>query len=217
MRGEIIGHTGDLIQVRLIDPLDVETVKKQAYNGRYYVNVEVFEKDSITSEQRKHLYALFGDIAEYIGLPLDTVEAERKYRFMQDELMDEFPSLANNQMKKTTASRFIEHTIMYCIDNDIPFRKENWYLDEATSKMLFALIMKRMCWVCGALNSEIAHVEAVGSGRNRKKIDHTKHHFMCLCHSHHREQHQMGINHFIDKYHIKPIKLRQEHIEQLGL
>ena len=217
MRGEIIDHTGDLIQVKLIDPLDVETVRKQAFNGKYYVTVEVFEKDSITSEQRKHLYALFGDVAEYIGLPLDAVEAERKYQFMQDELMDEFPSLANNKMKKTTASRFIEHTIMYCIDNDIPFRKENWYLDEATSKMLFALTMKRICWICGKEQSQIAHVEAVGAGRNRKKIDHTKHHLMCLCHSHHVEQHQMGINHFIDKYHIKPIKLQQEHIKQLNL
>ena len=217
MRGQIIGHTGDLIQVRLIDPLDVETVKKQAYKGKYYVTVDVFEKDSITSEQRKHLYALFGDIAEYIGLPLDAVEAERKYQFMQDEFMDEFPSLANNQMKKTVASKFIEHTIMYCIDNDIPFRKENWYLDQATSKMLFALTMKRICWVCGTKRSQLAHYEAVGLGRNRNKVDHTKHHFMCLCHGCHTKQHQMGINHFIKLHHIKPIKLQAEHLKQLNI
>jgi len=217
MRGQIIAHTGDLIEVKLIDPLDVETVKKQAVNGKYYVNVEVFEKDSITAEQRRHLYALFGDIAEYIGLPLDAVEAERKYQFMLDEVLPELPSLGYNRMKKTTASQFIEHTIMYCIDNDIPFRKENWYLDQATSKMLFALTMKRICWVCGAERSEIAHVESVGAGRNRKKIDHTKHHLMCLCRNHHQEQHNMGINHFISKYHIKPIKLQEEHIKQLGL
>ena len=161
MRGQLIAHTGDLIEVKLIDRLDVETVKKQAVNGKYYVNVEVFEKDSITDAQRKHLYALFGDIAEYIGLPLDAVEAERKYRFMLDEVLPELPSLGYNKMKKTTASNFIEHTIMYCIDNDIPFRKENWYLDQATSKMLFALTMKRICWVCGAEKSEIAQVESV--------------------------------------------------------
>ena len=217
MRGEIIAHDGDLIQVRLIDQLDVETVRKQAVNGRYYVNVEVFEKDSITADQRKHLYALFGDIAEYIGLPLDHVEAERKYRFMLDEVLPELPSLGYNKMKKMTASKFIEHTIMYCIDNNIPFRKENWYLDQATSKMLFALTMKRICWVCGTKGSQLAHYEAVGLGRNRNKVDHTKYHFMCLCHGCHTKQHQMGINHFIKLHHIKPIKLSAEHLKQLNI
>lgn len=217
MRGQITAHTGDLITIKLIDQLDVETVKKQAVNGKYYVNVEVFEKDKITKAQRKHLYALFKDIEEYTGVPLDHVEAERKFSFMNDEALAEFPSLGFNKMKKTTASKFIEHTIDYCITNDIPFRRENWYLEKATSKQLFALTMKRICWICGAKQSQIAHVESVGAGRNRKKIDHTKHHVMCLCHNHHQEQHNMGINHFIDRYHIKPIKLREEHIKQLGL
>ena len=206
-----------MITVKLIDQLDVETVRKQAYKGKYYVTVDVFEKDSITDDQRRHFLALCGDISEYEGVPVDAVQAKMKYDFMKDEGLTEFPSIARNQMKKTTASKLIEFVILHCIHNQIPFRKENWYLDQATSKMLFALTLKRICWICGKEHSEIAHVEAVGAGRNRKKIDHTKHHFMCLCHSHHRQQHQMGINHFIDKYHIKPIKLKQEHIKQLGL
>lgn len=217
MRGEIIAHDGDLITVRLIDQLDVETVKRQAYKGKYYVTVDVFEKDSITDEQRRHFLALCGDISEYEGVPVDAVQAKMKYDFMKDEDLTEFPSIARNQMKKTTASKLIEFVIMHCIGNDIPFRKENWYLDQATSKQLFALTMKRICWVCGAKKSEIAHVEAVGAGRNRKKIDHTKHHLMCLCRKHHQLQHTIGIKEFIERYHIKPIKLQQEHIKQLNL
>lgn len=217
MRGEIIDHTGDLIKVRLIDPLDVETVRKQAFAGKYYVTVEVFEKDSITSEQRKHLYALFGDVAEYIGLPLDAVEAERKYQFMQDELMDEFPSLANNQMNKMTASKFIEHTILYCINNGVPFRKQKFYLTTDTSKMLFSLLMKKLCWICGKPGSDLAHAEAVGAGRNRNKIDHSKHHFLCLCRIHHQEQHQIGLTEFCELHHVRPIKLTKENLKELGV
>ena len=218
MRGEIIDHTGDLIKVRLIDPLDVEIVRKQAFNGKYYVTVEVFEKDSITSEQRKHLYALFGDVAEYIGLPLDAVEAERKYQFMQDELMDEFPSLANNQMKKTTASRFIEHTILYCIENDIPFRKQQFYLTTDTSKMLFALTLKRICWICGKPHADIHHsTNLVGMGGKRSKHNHSKSTFMALCREHHNQAHSMGLEEFCTLHHVRPIKLQQEHIKQLNL
>lgn len=217
MRGEIISQNNDVIEVKLFDELDVQSVKKQAINGRYFVTVDVFEKDSITNEQRKHLYALFGDIAEYIGLPLDHVEAERKYQFMLDEGLSELPSLGYNNMKKVMASKFIEHTIMYCIDNDIPFRKENWYLDQATSKMLFALTMKRICWVCGTKGSQLAHYEAVGLGRNRNKIDHTKHHFMCLCHDCHTKQHQMGVERFMKLHHIKPIRLSAEYLKELNI
>lgn len=217
MRGEIIDHTGDLIQVRLIDPLHVETVKKQAYNGKYYVIVEVFEKDSITFEQRKHLYALFGDIAEYIGLPLDAVESERKYQFMQDEHMDDFPSLANNQMKKTVASEFIEHTIDYCINNDIPFRKQKFYLTTDITKMLFALTMKRLCVVCGKPHSDIHHVNAIGMGANRTNHDHSKHEFLALCRQHHNESHQIGQREFMKKYYVKPVKLNHDHIKELGV
>lgn len=217
IRGEIIGKKGDVVTVKLYDELDVKELKKQAINGRYYVTVDIFEKDSITDDQRRHFLALCGDISEYEGVPVDTVQAKMKYDFMKDEDLTEFPSVARNRMKKTTASKLIEFVILHCIDNDIPFRKENWYLDQATSKQLFALTMKRICWICGREKSEIAHVESVGAGRNRKKIDHTKHHLMCLCREHHKEQHQIGINHFIEKYHIKPIKLNRERIKELGL
>ncbi|MFC0232729.1 putative HNHc nuclease [Vagococcus entomophilus] len=33
-----------------------------------------------------------------------------------------------------------------------------------------------------------APIETVGSGRNRKQIDHTKHHFMSLCRKHHQKE-----------------------------
>lgn len=217
MRGEIIAHDGDLITVRLIDQLDVQTVKRQAYKGKYYVTVDVFEKDSISDEQRRHFLALCGDISEYEGVPVDAVQAKMKYDFMKDEDLTEFPSIARNQMKKTTASKLIEFVILHCIENDIPFRKENWYLDQATSKQLFALTMKRICWICGAKKSQLAHYEAVGLGRNRNKIDHTKHHFMCLCHDCHTKQHQMGVERFMKLHHIKPIKLSAENLKELNI
>ena len=217
MRGQITDHTGDIITVKLFDKLDVETVKKQAINGKYYVNVEVFEKDSITADQRKHLYALFGDISEYTGVPIDHVEAERKYQFMLDEVLPELPSLANNQMKKTEASKFIEFVILYCIENQIPFRKQAFYLTTETNKMLFALTMKRICWITGK-RGEIHHASnLVGMGNKRSNHDHEKSTFMCLSREMHNEIHNVGYTEFCKKYHVRAIKLTKENLKELNV
>jgi hypothetical protein len=87
---------------------------------------------------------------------------------------------------------------------------------QATANMLYMLTINRACWICGK-HADIAHVEAVGAGRDRNKIDHTKHRFMALCRSHHNQQHVMGINSFMQRYHIKPIQLEKSDLKKLGV
>ena len=152
-----------------------------------------------------------------ICVPLDATEAYFKYQFMIEQGMDELPSFKRNAISLSMAGEFISHLIDYYIQNDIPFRKQQFYLTTDTSKMLYALTMKHLCWVCGKQHSDLAHVEAVGAGRYRRKIDHTQHRFMTLCRSHHGEQHQIGIETFMQKYHIKPIKLKADDLKQLGV
>lgn len=217
LRGEILGLQENILTLKLYDPLDEKTLLKSLYNGKYWAILDTYEKEKITPDQRKHIYALFQDYVEYTGVPLDAVEAYFKYWFMIHFDLDEFPSLARNAMSMTIASEFISYLIDYYIQNDIPFRKQQFYLTTDTSRMLYALTMKRVCWICGKPHSDLAHVEAVGAGRDRNKIDHTKHHFMMLCRDHHSEQHQIGIETFIQKYHIKPIKLKQDDLNQLGV
>ena len=217
LRAEIMAQQGDEVTLKLHDPLLLKTLLNSEFNGKYWAILDTYEKEKITPDQRKHIYALFQDYVEYTGIPLDAVEAYFKYWFMIDFDLSEFPSLSRNAMSMTLASEFISYLIDYYIQNDIPFRKQQFYLTTDTSKMLYALTMKRVCWVCGKQHSDLAHVEAVGAGRDRKSIDHTQHHFMCLCRDHHSEQHQIGIETFIQKYHIKPIKLKQDDLKQLGV
>ena len=217
LRGEILELQGNILTLKLYDHLDEKTLLKSLYNGKYWAILDTYEKEKITPDQRKHIYALFEDYVEYTGVPIDAVEAYFKYWFMIDFDLGEFPSLARNAMSMTIASEFISYLIDYYIQNEIPFRKQQFYLTADTSKMLYALTMKRVCWVCGKQHSDLAHVETVGAGRDRKAIDHTQHHFMCLCRDHHIEQHQIGIETFIQKYHIKPIKLKQGDLNQLGV
>ena len=217
LRGEIVGYEGDILTLKAYDTLDSKTLANSLYNGKYWAIVDTYENEKITPDQRKHIYALLNDYVEYTGVPLDATEAHFKYQFMIEQGMDELPSFKRNAISLSMAGEFISYLIDYYIQNDIPFRKQQFYLTTDTSKMLYALTMKRICWVCGKQRSELAHYEAVGLGRDRNKIDHTKHHFMMLCGDCHATQHQIGIETFMRKHHIKPIKLKDIDLKQLGI
>ncbi|MFW3361540.1 putative HNHc nuclease [Aerococcus viridans] len=217
LRAEITAQQGNEVTLKLHDPLLLKTLLNSEFNGKYWAILDTYEKEKITPDQRKHIYALFQDYVEYTGVPLDAVEAYFKYWFMIDFDLGEFPSLARNAMSMTIASEFISYLVTYYIQNGIPFRKQQFYLTTDTSKMLYAMLMKRICWSCGKPNAEIAHYEAVGMGRDRKTIDHTQHHFMCLCSNCHKIQHQIGIESFMQTEHIKPIKLKLDDLKYLGV
>lgn len=217
IRAEIVAHQGDVVTLKLYDAIDRDAAIEKAVDGRYFVNLDFYEFDSITDLQRDHFYALCGDIEETTGYPRSVVEDYLKYKFYVEEDLSEFPSLARGAMRKSTASKLLEFVIDFCIDQETPFRKQQFYLTMDTTKMLFSLTMKRICWICGRPKSDIAHVEAIGMGADRKTVNHTKYHFMCLCRKHHMEQHQIGIETFMSKYFVKPVRLNEEQLKELGV
>lgn len=217
-KGVVKEATSYEITLRVKDSVNVSDLKQKAINGFVYGVFEVYERDTITELQRKHFYALLGDYSKYTGVPLDTVESYFKFKFMQEEGLDELPSVARNKMTKSTATDFLTFVITYLIQNGVPFRKQQFYLTVDQSKMLYALTMQRICWICGKPHSEAHHATGlVGMGRNRSRHDHLQSSFMTLCREHHNEIHTSGLTEFCNKYHVKPIKLDKEAIKQLGL
>ena len=218
LRAEIMVQQGDEVTLKLHDPLLLKTLLNSEFNGKYWAILDTYEKEKITPDQRKHIYALFQDYVEYTGVPLDATEAYFKYQFMIEQGMDELPSFKRNAISLSMAGDFISYLIDYYIQNDIPFRKQQFYLTTDTSKMLYALTMKRICWVTGKPNADIHHAEnLVAMGRDRNKVDHTKSTFMCLSRDAHTEIHQIGLKEFCQKYHVKPIKLKGHDLRQLGI
>src|SRR5699024_2935111 len=149
--------------------------------------------------------------------PEQAADSYFRYNFMQEQGLDEYPSLARNRMKKTVATELITWLIEFMIQNEIPFRKQQFYLTADTSRMLFALTMKRICWVCGKKHSHLHHYDAVQRGHDRTKIDHTKHRFMMLCADHHQEIHNLGNKAFCEKYILSPIKLDKKNLKELNI
>jgi hypothetical protein len=217
-RAEIISKEQDAVTLRMIDDLHLKALLASEYKGRLFATLDTYEKDKITADQRKHIFALFKDYEEYTGVPIDSVEAFFKYQFMVEKDLDEFPSLARNNMSLDLASEFISYLIEYYIQNDIPFRKQQFYLTTDTSKMLYALTMKRICWICGKPHADIHHAtNLVGQGNKRKNHDHWNSTFMALCREHHNEAHTMGLDEFMSTYHVKPVKLKPDELRILGV
>ena len=98
----------------------------------------------------------------------------------------------------------------FLFEENIPFRTKLWdSLPQDFPRQRLALI-DLTCVLCGKPHADLAHYKAVGMGRNRHLIDERKMFFFTLCREHHQEQHRIGINNFMKKYHIRPIKLSDE-------
>ena len=218
IQSEIIAHKGDEVVLKLYNDIDIEKAKQKAVDGRYLTVLDFYEKDSITDLQRKHYFALIGDYTEYTGTPEQAADSYFRYNFMQEQGLDEYPSLARNRMKKTMATELITWLIEFMVQNEIPFRKQQFYLTADTSRMLFALTMKRICWITGKPNADIHHATSlVGMGRDRNKHNHLESTFMALSREAHNEIHNIGLTEFMKKYHVRPIKLSKENLKELGL
>lgn len=217
MRAEIIGRDGNELRIKLFDELTDEEVERYKIGDRLFAVVELFDPDSITNEQRRHIYALLGDFSDYTGYTLESVESLFKVKFMHFEMMDELPSFGTNRMTKTMAGKFIEYLIIWYIQNGIPFRKDQIYLPRESSNYIYWATITRHCVICGEKHAQIAHYEAVGMGRDRRRIDHTKHHVLALCDFHHKEQHNIGWPNFMKKYLVKPIKLKAKELRKLNV
>lgn len=218
MNVEIIGQNKDILTVKVHSDLDVQGLVDNAHNGRYFAYMEPVIKDSTTDLQRRHWFALVADVADYTGDPKWQIVLRLKYLYMLENEVTKEPSMARNKMKMSEAAKLIQVAIDYCLDNDIPFRKQQFYLTIDVSKMNFKMIMKRMCNVCGKEHSDIHHASnLVGMGNDRRKHDHENSTYLSLCREHHNEVHNMGLSEFMKKYHIKPIKLTAEHLKEIGV
>lgn len=218
IKGVIQHAESDRITIKAKDNINIQDLRKNTINGNIFAIVDVYERDTITELQRKHFFALCGDYELYTGVPLEAVTSLFKVKFMQEAGLDELPSLARNRMKKSTASELLEFMITYMIQNDVPFRKQQFYLTTDQNKMLYALTMKRLCWVCGKPHSDLHHAtNLVGMGGKRSRHEHTQSKFMCLCRQHHNAVHQIGLSEFREKHHLKEIKLDRDDLKTLGI
>lgn len=217
IRAQVLSYKKNIVTLHLYDELDTDDAIAKAIDGRLFAYLDLFEKDSITDLQRRHFWALCGDIKYYTGHDAEEVYEYLKYQFMLAENLEDYPSLARGAMKKSIASKLIEFAITFCIDNEIPFRKQQWYLTTDISRIHYKLTLKRICWLSGK-RGDIHHATyLIGMGGNRKVHKHEQSTFMCLSREYHNEIHNIGFDTFCKKHIVKPIRLSEDDLKELGV
>lgn len=189
---------------------NVKPVLKDIYNfidKKLKVNIEVnaveeqAKHNLISPEQRKKIYALFNDIADYTGNGQDYVKEIMKKSFLEYSQYKPF-SLAN--CKKELASEFIEFIIQVTFKQGIPIHDTPAEIMDDIERAMLMCIKYKKCSICGQ-KGEIHHVDTIGMGNNRHKVDDSQHRKICLCRKHHTEVHQMGWTDFEKNYHVKGV------------
>lgn len=194
-------------------------IPNELIDERFVANVmhgeiRVDDGRRISSDQRKKIYALCRDVSDYTGHDVeDLKENILKAGFMIKEDRDYF-SLSDVDM--TTARYFIEYILEFCFEWDVPLSDKTVVLAKEVNNYLYLCLRYRRCAVCGH-HADIHHVDAVGSGRDRNKVDHTKLRMVALCREHHQETHTIGWLTFKSKYRVEGILLNEESLKELGI
>ena len=192
---------------------------------RQYSKVEVILPDGrkISCTQRRKVYALLGEIAEYVdGIRnADTIEEQK--RLLKMEFMLKRMESAERRMfslsdcDMSTAREFITYLIDFIIANDIPTRVPLIDNCDDIAAYMYACTMHRKCAVCGKA-ADIHHCEGsrIGAGVDRTKVHQLGREVLPLCRVHHTECHG-GEAEFISKYHLEPVKLDEQLCRKLKL
>ncbi|RQM98938.1 hypothetical protein COR53_02585 [Staphylococcus pettenkoferi] len=161
--------------------------------------VDITDPYQITDKQRRKIFAMLRDIYDYFAQPIEYL----RYMFQKQlELLNGYEPISLSDCTRRQASELIELILDFVFEHNIPMRKYTSGLMSNDKYFLYKCTVNRVCVICGAQNAELAHRYAVGTGRNRNKINHKGNQVLALCHSHHLEQHQIGINTFNKKYHL---------------
>jgi hypothetical protein len=185
---------------------------------RQYNEVEVIFQDGrkISPEQRRKVYALLGEIAEFVdgfrnSETIEDAKNQRKWEFiLQNMEATERKMFSLADCSMTIAREFISYLIDFIIKNDIPSSVSLLDNCDDIGAYIYACLLNRKCCICGQA-ADLHHLEGsrVGMGNDRQEIHHIGRECLPLCRTHHAEAHQ-GEADFISKYHLEPIKIDEK-------
>ncbi|AFD22301.1 hypothetical protein [Staphylococcus phage StB20] len=162
------------------------------------VDVQVVDPFKITDKQRRKIFALVKDIEAHTGQPFEYMR--EMFQNYVSFLYGYEKRLSLSDCTREQAKQVIEVILDWVFHNNIPLNYKTSDLLKNDKAFLYWSTVNRNCVICGKPKAELAHYHAVGRGRNRRKIDHTDNKVLALCSRHHKEQHQIGIDSFNEKY-----------------
>lgn len=205
--GSISQLSGHQLIVNLSD-LDSSARRLIENNSGQLIELNFDDGRHISADQRKKAFALLHEIDRWCGnYIMDVTERQMKYMFMQQRGLYEEFSLSDCSLEM--ARRFIEFLLGFCFAYEVPIASK--VIDSIREQYGWDMycLKYHCCMICGA-HADIAHVHAVGIGRNRNHINNVGNYVMALCRKHHQEQHRVGIKTFMIDNQLKGVKVTPE-------
>ena len=201
----------DTIQLQLPKE-EMEKVINTSSGG--YIYIDIKSNKTITPQQRKTIYGIITDIGKYTGYSKDEMKNIIKVNYVAFSGSNIF-SLSN--VDRDTANDLIRYCFDLCIKLDIPIRLSTYQSIDKDDYIIKQLLLHRQCIIDGG-RADIHHLDAVGMGNNRNKIDNSQRELLPLCRRHHSEYHIIGHDEFMQKYHLTHgVKLNKEELKKLHI
>lgn len=184
-----------------------EEIIRYRNKGLLGAELRVDDNRSPSAEQRAKFYATIGDVWEHTGVPEKDIEDHIKYLFSIENDLENV-SMSKSKGNMTIARKLITRLIEFCFEWDIPLTDLGLNRTDDINRYLYASLKHKKCCICGN-PSEVHHWDAIGMGRNRKKVDDSSNRKIALCRIHHTEVETIGRDSFESKYHVYGIKYNE--------
>lgn len=211
MFGKVLDVKDNKILIEVEKPINGNYLELLNSGKENLVDIQLLDQRKMSYKQIALSYALIGDISRWSYDEPEWIKEVLKFYYKGKTGKD----FSHSRATKQEGNEWLDFLIQFVIKHHIELPGRYHYLLERNAFFYYCL-KYRSCCICGR-HADIAHVESVGMGRNRLKINHVDFFFMALCRIHHQEQHQIGVNEFIKLYHIIPVKLTKEERKKLRI
>lgn len=199
-----------------IEPCEKNGTHLQVYVPGIKVNEKLFENQiakgeiriddgrQISAAQRGLVYSIFNDIRKWEGEGQRRIGVEKvKIKLKADYCVEaNLPIFSLSDVPMTIASDFIDYVLDFTFINDIPLTLKPFEISKTVRNWSYLCFKRRKCTVCCKSNAVVHHLDTVGAGRNRNKVDHSKMQLIMLCPEHHSEVHNIGDDTFLKKHYV---------------
>ena len=169
-----------------------ENIERFIRCGYSTARILLADSRTITAEQRKKIYAMLGELADFVGDFPEIVKKTMKWEFRLQRLEKMAEDFSLSDCSVELASEFIDFLVELIIAWEVPLKTPLIELCEDIRKYVYTCLKYKKCAVCGR-NADLHHVDQVGMGYNRKEIVHEGMRALPLCRKHHTEAHTIGI------------------------
>lgn len=215
---KIVKISGNKIVLELKEELNIDRLKTifSGFDGERQAEIFIKDPRGFTPQQRRFVFALMQDIYIYTGEPLESLKDVFYWQFRY--FTGKNISLSNESENTVDEVSTLSELILdFIFENNIPFREGYEIPPQNEQYFFYKCLMTRTCCNCGRKPADIHHVDAVGMGNNRKKINNSGRRFMALCRVCHTKIHTEGLTEFTNKRLLMPIKISDEDLKRLGL